>query len=81
MFPQGRLRVALRALVLDLRVWAALTLWLMVQLIGTIVQAKQGTRVSYAAHLGGSLAGLTFWFLYGRGQNERTLSVAASAQQ
>jgi len=64
MFPRGRLRLAVRVVFLDLRVWAALALWLIVQAIGAAWQAKFGTQVSYAAHLGGALAGLILWAVY-----------------
>jgi membrane associated rhomboid family serine protease len=72
-FPHGRLRM-FRFALFDLSVWAALVLWVAAQLIGTIVQAKLGTRVAYAAHLGGALTGLIFWSLYGLGVVPRALN-------
>src|SRR5712692_1396011 len=73
-FPHGRLKMGLRFLIFDISVWAALASWVTAQLIGTIVQAKLGTRVAYAAHVGGALTGLIFWCLYGRGEVPRALS-------
>ncbi|HEY2945589.1 MAG TPA: rhomboid family intramembrane serine protease [Vicinamibacteria bacterium] len=74
-FPQGRLKMAVPSLLFfSLSVWAALLLWVIAQLIGTIAQAKLGTEVAYAAHVGGALAGLLFWSLYGLGENRRALT-------
>lgn len=61
LFPEGRLRL-FRFAFFDLSVKAALVLWVAIQLIGTLAQAKWGTPVAYAAHLGGALAGLLFWW-------------------
>jgi membrane associated rhomboid family serine protease len=73
-FPHGRLKMGLRFLIFDISVWAALVLWVTAQLIGTLVQARLGTKVGYAAHLGGALTGLIFWVLYERGEVPRALS-------
>ena len=70
LFPHGRLRL-FRFMLVDLSVWVALVLWVVVQLAGTFVQASYGTEVSYAAHVGGALAGLTFWSVNGRGEIAR----------
>jgi hypothetical protein len=64
----------------DLRVSGALVLWLIVQLIGAIVQAARGTQVAYFAHVGGALAGLIFWWINGRGGTAR-LTVARAARR
>ncbi len=66
-FPQGRLRIFRFLTFFDLRVWGALALWVMVQLIGAMVQAAQETAVGYAAHLGGAMVGLIVWSLKRRG--------------
>jgi membrane associated rhomboid family serine protease len=74
-FPHGRLKMAVPSLLFfSLSVWAALLLWVIAQIIGTIAQAKLGTEVAYAAHVGGALAGLIFWSLYGLGENRRALT-------
>jgi membrane associated rhomboid family serine protease len=70
-FPHGRLKMGLRFLIFDISVWAALLLWVAAQIVGTILQAKLGTQVAYAAHVGGALTGLIFWLLYGRGEIPR----------
>jgi membrane associated rhomboid family serine protease len=75
LFPHGRLRLFKFMLLVDLSVWAALVLWVVVQLVGTFVQASYPTEVSYAAHLGGALAGLIFWSVSGRGEIARVLDV------
>jgi membrane associated rhomboid family serine protease len=70
-FPQGRLRVLKFAHLIDVSVWAALALWVGLQLLGTI-GASAETAVAYAAHVGGAFAGLIFWAVdYGRGKRLR----------
>jgi membrane associated rhomboid family serine protease len=67
LFPHGRLKV-FRFKFFDLEVRTALLLWLLLQLIGALVQVGRGTAVAYGAHLGGALTGLIFWSLFGRGE-------------
>jgi membrane associated rhomboid family serine protease len=78
LFPRGRLRM-LRPLPFDLRVSAALVLWLIVQLIGAIVQAARGSQVAYFAHVGGAVVGLFFWSVNSRG-SARPLRLARAAR-
>jgi len=70
-FPQGRLRIFRFLTFFDLRVWGALVLWVVLQLIGTMVQAARETTVGYAAHVGGALVGLSVWSLKRWGENRR----------
>jgi membrane associated rhomboid family serine protease len=72
--------LGLRFLIFSIRVWAALALWVGIQLFGTLLQAKWGAPVAYAAHVGGALTGLVFWMLYGRGET-RVLPVAMAGQR
>lgn len=76
LFPRGRLRMFRLFLFFDIQVRAALPLWVLLQLIGALVQAGRGTAVSYAAHLGGVLTGLIFWSVYGRGETAAFRSAA-----
>src|SRR5207249_4715746 len=78
-FPRGRLRMRFYAF-FELSVWAALVLWLVVQFVGMLVEASQATKVAYAAHVGGALAGLIFWSVNGL-VSPRLLSVEATARR
>ena len=75
LFPHGRLRMVLRFMLVDLSVRTALVLWIVVQLAGTFFQASYGTPVSFAGHVGGAVAGLIFWSLYGCGEIARAVNV------
>jgi membrane associated rhomboid family serine protease len=46
--------------------WAALLLWVLIQLFGASFQTVGISSVSYSSHLGGLLVGLLFWFLWRR---------------
>ena len=76
MFSHGRLRL-FRVRFFDLSVWGALLLWVGVQIIGTFGEAAQPTGVAYAAHVGGALTGLIFWFLTRRSEPSRVLGIAS----
>jgi len=77
-FPQGRLRFFRFLAFFDLKVWGALVLWVIVQLIGTMVQAARETAVGYAAHVGGALVGLIAWSLKRRGGTAGLLRVGGT---
>ena len=68
LFPHGRLRLFLFLAFFDIKVRAALMLWVLLQLVGVLAQARHGTAVAYAAHLGGARTGIIFWSVYGRGE-------------
>jgi membrane associated rhomboid family serine protease len=68
-FPMARLVVAvsIRFRVLGwlrIRAWAAFAIWLVLQLLGSLGQARGAGGVSYVAHLGGVLAGLLSWIVW-----------------
>jgi membrane associated rhomboid family serine protease len=77
-FPQGRPRFFRFLAFFDLKVWGALVLWVIVQLIGTMVQAARETAVGYAAHVGGALVGLIAWSLKRRGGTAGLLRVGGT---
>ncbi len=77
-FPRGRLRMIRLPVFFELRVRGALVLWVIVQLIGAVVQATRETAVGYAAHLGGALVGLIVWSLKRRGGTAGLLRVGGT---
>jgi hypothetical protein len=62
-FPHRRVRLTFNYTYYDVRVWAAMTLWVLLQVAGAVAQvAVHGTGgVAYFAHLGGAAVGVLFW--------------------
>jgi membrane associated rhomboid family serine protease/Zn-finger nucleic acid-binding protein len=63
-FPRVRLLILTRLLIffpLRLQAWAALMVWILLQLIGAGAELKGFSNVASLAHLGGAAMGLFFW--------------------
>jgi membrane associated rhomboid family serine protease len=61
-FPQARLGIMERYGWITFSARVGFLAWLGLQLLGAFSQATSGSRTSFAAHLGGCLVGVTFWF-------------------
>lgn len=63
-FPHSRIGIFFFFRLLKLPAIFLIGIWLLTQVMGTLVQASGSTFVDYAAHLGGAIAGFCFWILW-----------------
>ncbi len=76
-FPKARLSFFFRYGLLlghpwiQLPVWGAFTIWLIVQGVEALIQSASQSGVAHFAHLGGALAGLIFWLRWKREEFQR----------
>jgi len=63
-FPHSRIGIFFLFRLLRLPAIFLIGIWLLTQVMGTLVQASGSTFVDYAAHLGGAIAGFCFWILW-----------------
>ena len=73
-FPRARLGFLLRYYWrfgwIQIPVWAAFALWILLQFFGVYAQVAGFSNVSALAHLGGTAVGLFFWLIWGRNSKE-----------
>lgn len=66
-FPHARLGLFMRHVYyrwVHFPAWSALAIWIVLQLFGMLQQMSGFSNVSYAAHLGGAVAGFIAWLLW-----------------
>jgi membrane associated rhomboid family serine protease len=68
-FPHAQLGVALRFffVIFDWRefsAWRILIVWVLLQILGAVLQVRGQSHVASLAHLGGGVAGAVFWLIW-----------------
>ena len=63
-FPKAQFGVSVLFEWREFSAWRLLSVWVLLQIIGSFLQLKGGGHVASLAHLGGAVAGAVFWLIW-----------------